>query len=1203
MFNSIEIIIPIFLYIGILYFIARWSAENKTGKKFASSPFVYAFSLAIYCTSWTFYGSIGSYSRDGWYFIFLYLGPVLAYIFFDSIITRIIRLKSEFKITSIADFISTRYRKSYAVGVVVTVVILIGLIPYIALQLKSVITTFNYIAGLENPTELDTLIGPITVIMMIGFTIVFGVRRVDPTERHPGMISAVAIESVLKLAVFLFAGIFISFFLFDGIGDILSGIPENYSNIVAFDMELDSGKVMILIRNIIISMSAVLFLPRMFHVSVVESTGVEQFKKAKWIFIAYLIVINIFVAPIAWAGLASGLQPENGDFFILNLPLASNSKYIALLVFLGGFSAATSMIMITTMTLSTMVTNHLLAPVIKNVPALNYLRKKILRIRWITVAILIFASYLFVLEINRTYSLINIGVLSFVAILQLVPAAIGAVVWIRGNRVGALLGLISGFAVWVYKLLVPILLSAVSTDHPILSEGLFGISFLSPENLLGLNMFDHVTNTVLLSLLINLTLYIAGSLLVSQDDEEKEIAHKFRFRILFPLHLVDSLNINLNIDMQGKTQKILTLFKNYFSENISQRQLDLCLANTGINSKSKISIIELANLRSETEKVIAGVVGTAVANKELNEAEIISESEKDELKSIYASLLTKMNISPSEIINKIDYYKEREKLLSEHQKELEAKIAEREAEIEERKLVEEKLRVAENKYRGIYENSIEGIFQSTRKGEIVNANPAFASILRYDSVKDLLSSITNVKTQLYVDQSLRDELFRCIERDDEVKGFAVEIYRKDSSIIWCSISARAIRNSSGEAEMIEGTMVDISEKKRDEDKLRNLNRMLLEERNIFIRGDVVVFKWSNMPDWPVEYVSPNVTGVFGYGIDEFMSGTIKYLNLIYSEDKNRFMDEIGKSTRENLNHVDHEDYRVVTKDKKIIWLHHYTSIVKDDSGIITHFLGYTIDITDRKMAEDELKVAKEVAEKADMLKSEFLAQMSHEIRTPINTIMSFTSLLRMDPDHMTPKDKDDCFNMIESGAGRLLRTIDLVLNMSDIELGTYSAYFENKLLYNEILLPVYKEFRSYAHRKNLSLDIKMNTEKDVIVNVDTYTMIQIMANLVDNAIKYTKEGSIVIRVDSEGSDILVRVEDTGIGISKGYIPMLFNKFSQEEQGYTRRFEGNGLGLALVKKYCEINESEISVESEKGKGTKFTVRIKSEMIDEIPRSEL
>ena len=1194
MFKSIEIIIPIFVYVGILYFIARWSEGSKTGKKLASSPFVYAFSLAIYCTSWTFYGSIGSFSRDGWYFIFLYLGPILVYVFFNSIITRIIRLKSEFKITSVADFISTRYRKSYAVGAIVTAVILIGSVPYIALQLKSVITTFNYIVGFENPTRLDTAIGPITVIVMIAFTIIFGVRKIDPTERHPGMISAVAVESIFKIIFFLTAGIFVSYYLFDGVGDILSGLPENYSRIVAFDTEFTSGKTMIIVRNLIISMSAILFLPRMFHVSVVESTGVEQFKKAKWIFIAYLIVINIFVAPIAWAGLASGLQPGNGDFFILNLPLAANNKFVALLVFLGGFASATSMIMITSMTLSTMVTNHLLAPVIKNVPALNFLRKKILRIRWITVALLIFSGYLFVIEINRAYSLINIGILSFVAILQLAPAAVGAVVWLRGNRFGALLGMISGFIIWVYKLLVPVLLSAVSTEHPVLQHGIFGVSFLSPNNLFGLNLFDHVTNTVLLSLIVNIVFYIGGSLLTRQDDEEREIAHRFKFQELFPLHLINSLNITANIQIEVKIDKILTLFKNYFAEPVSKRKLDLCLANAGINTNSKISIIELANLRSETEKVIAGAVGTAVANKELDEAEIISEKEKDELKSIYASLLTRMNVSPSEIINKIDYYKEREKLLNEHYKALEAKIAEREAEIEERKLVEEKLRIAENKYRSIYENSIEGIFQTTRKGAIVNANPAFAEILGYDSVDDLLDSVNDVKTQLYVDQNLREELFRSLDRDDEVKGFAFEVYRKDSSIIWCSISARAIKNALGQVEMIEGAMVDISEKKRAEDKLRNLNRMLLEERNIFIRGDVVVFKWSNKPDWPVEYVSPNVTGVYGYGIDEFMSGEIKYLNLIHKEDKNRFMDEIGKSTRENMNHVDHEDYRIVTKEKRIIWLHHYTSVVKDDSGIITHFLGYVIDITDRKMAEDELRVAKEFAEKADMLKSEFLAQMSHEIRTPINTIMNFTSLLRMDSEYMTSDEKDDCFNMIESGAGRLLRTIDLVLNMSDIELGTYSAYFENKLLYNEILLPVYKEFRSYAHRKSLSLDIKMNTEKDVVVNVDTYTMIQIMANLIDNAIKYTNQGSIVIQVDREEKDILVSVEDTGIGISKEYIPLLFNKFSQEEQGYTRRFEGNGLGLALVKKYCEINESEIFVQSEKGKGTKFTVRIKSEI---------
>ncbi|MGD8781663.1 MAG: tetratricopeptide repeat-containing sensor histidine kinase [Ignavibacteria bacterium] len=237
---------------------------------------------------------------------------------------------------------------------------------------------------------------------------------------------------------------------------------------------------------------------------------------------------------------------------------------------------------------------------------------------------------------------------------------------------------------------------------------------------------------------------------------------------------------------------------------------------------------------------------------------------------------------------------------------------------------------------------------------------------------------------------------------------------------------------------------------------------------------------------------------------------------------------------------------------------------------------------------EELKIAAEKAERANKLKSDFLAQISHEIRTPINTIMNWTFLIKMEVDGKLSEDLKDCFISIENAATRLLRTIDLVLNMSDLETGAYEIFTSELKIKEEVLYPIYKEFERNNEDKTIDFKLLSSNDEDYPVIADKYTLNQIMANLIDNAFKYTKTGSIEIYVYKKDGKVAVDIKDTGIGISEKYLPNLFKKFSQEEQGYTRKYEGTGLGLSLVKKYCEINCCEIKVDSVKGQGTTFTI---------------
>jgi len=248
------------------------------------------------------------------------------------------------------------------------------------------------------------------------------------------------------------------------------------------------------------------------------------------------------------------------------------------------------------------------------------------------------------------------------------------------------------------------------------------------------------------------------------------------------------------------------------------------------------------------------------------------------------------------------------------------------------------------------------------------------------------------------------------------------------------------------------------------------------------------------------------------------------------------------------------------------------------------------DISSRKKVEKELKIAKVRAEKSDRLKSDFLAQMSHEIRTPINTIMNYTSLLKMEFENQVSEDNSGSFKSIQNAAIRLLRTIDLILNISDLEAGTYDPKFEKKNLADQIIIPVLNEFKQAAGLKNISISFSNNTNQPSETILDSYTVSQTIANLIDNSIKYTNTGEVILSLDKNLQYYYLSIKDTGVGISKEYLPSLFEKFSQEEAGYTRRYEGSGLGLTLVKKYCDINGIKISVKSKKSKGTIFLLEI-------------
>ena len=514
-------------YLGILFAIA-WYADRRadTGRSLIANPVVYALSLGVYCTTWTFYGSVGRAAASGIGFLPIYLGPTLLFALAGFILHKMIRVAKANRITSIADFVASRYGKSQLLGGLVTVIAVVGVIPYIALQLKAVSNTFA-ILGSYPEIVMPTLAGAVPIfqdsalyvaMILAAFTILFGTRHLDATERHEGMVAAIAVESIVKLAAFLAVGIFVVWGMHDGIGDIFAqaaAVPEVARRLATADSPAAYGTWGTLI---FLSLFAALLLPRQFQIAVVENVDESHLRRAVWMFPLYLFLINLFVLPVALAGMLHfPAGTVDADTFVLTLPMAHQHEALALFVYIGGLSAATGMVIVETIALSTMVCNDLVMPLLLRLPMLGLsaradLSGLLLEIRRWAIAIILGLGYLYFRVAGEAYALVSIGLISFAAVAQFAPVVIGGLFWKGGTRDGALAGLAAGFALWAYTLLLPSFAKSGWLPDGFIAHGLFGIELLRPQHFLGLSGLDEITHCLVWSLLANLGAYIGVSL-------------------------------------------------------------------------------------------------------------------------------------------------------------------------------------------------------------------------------------------------------------------------------------------------------------------------------------------------------------------------------------------------------------------------------------------------------------------------------------------------------------------------------------------------------------------------------------------------------------------------------------------------------------------------------------------------------------------
>ncbi|MDO6461992.1 sensor histidine kinase [Granulosicoccaceae sp. 1_MG-2023] len=537
--NSSLIIVSALLYIGLLFCIAAFADHRRRrGHSLIKHPWFYSLSLAIYCTAWTYYGSVGRAATTGAGFLPIYLGPTLAAMLWWFVLRKMVRIAKRQRITSIADFIGSRYGKSSRLASLVAIISLLGLLPYVSLQLKALAISFGVlshypaidsgITGYHLPVWQDSTF--YIALLMALFAVLFGTRHLDATEQHEGVIAAIAFESVFKLTAFLAVGIFTTFFVFNGPGDIFSRALADPATAELLQTTSLAGGHLNWFFLILISALAVFLLPRQFQVTVVEIADEKHVDTASWLFPLYLLLINLFVLPLALGGLL--MFPDGSvdpDTFVLTIPMAAQQPWLALLVFLGGLSAATSMLIVASVAMATMLSNELIMPLLlrRRIERGEVTPALVLRIRRVAIVGILLFGYGYFRLFGESYALVTIGLMSFVAVAQFAPAVFLGMYWRDVNRFGATAGLLAGFVIWAYTLFFPALARSGWLPMDFVEHGLFGLEALHPYALFGLEGLDPVGHATLWSLSVNLTLTVILSVFSRQGPVERLQANAF----------------------------------------------------------------------------------------------------------------------------------------------------------------------------------------------------------------------------------------------------------------------------------------------------------------------------------------------------------------------------------------------------------------------------------------------------------------------------------------------------------------------------------------------------------------------------------------------------------------------------------------------------------------------------------------------------
>jgi diguanylate cyclase (GGDEF)-like protein len=625
-------------YLGLLFVIAHLGERAAdAGRSLIANPYVYALSLCVFVTAWGFYGDVGLAAATGIGFLPANVGACVMAALWWMVLRKIIRIAKDNRLTSLADFISSRYGKSPLLAGLVTVIAAVGVTPYISLQLKAISMSFDVLHGYPDVLAISSQPESVwrdtafyATLILAAFTVVFGTRKLDLAERHEGMVAAIAFDSVVKLLAFVAVGAFVTWGMYDGPGDIFTRAAQVPQMAAVFTIGGDESDAYnswgSFFSLAFLSMLAVMFLPRQFQVAVIENVDENHVARAIWLFPLYLLLFDVFILPIAFGGLLRfGVGGEvSPDIFVLTLPMAGEQRALALLVFLGGFAAATGMVIVETIALATMVCNDLVMPVLLRIRALRLAERAdlsglLLAIRRATIVFGLLLGYLYYRLAGEAYTLASIGLMSFAAVAQFGPALLGGLYWKGGTKAGAMAGLGAGFLVWIYTLVVPAFARAGWLPATLLEQGPFGVALLRPLALFGLDGLDEISHAVLWSMFANIGAYVAVSVTSGQDSVEQTQAALF----------VDVSRHGRGAERtwgaRGSLPDLYALMRRFLGAENARQAFDAYARRHGLDWPREVD----ADLARYCEAQLAGIIGAASARVMLGsvvEEELLRDS-------------------------------------------------------------------------------------------------------------------------------------------------------------------------------------------------------------------------------------------------------------------------------------------------------------------------------------------------------------------------------------------------------------------------------------------------------------------------------------------------------------------------------------------------------------------------------------------------
>ena len=1161
MFAGWLLIVVSLLYITALFAIA-WRGDRHARQHGASRrrPVIYSLALAIYCTSWTFHGAVGQAATSGWSFASIFVGPILTLLLFWPVLAKMIRVAKHQNVTSIADFIASRYGKTQSLAAFASLVALIGTLPYIALQLKAVSTSFSVITSASDITRAP-LFGDTAfyvALVMAAFAILFGTRHTDATEHHEGLIHAVAFESLVKLVAFLALGAYVTWGMFDGLGDLLGRAEEQ----LALQRQLaDQDFGQSFWAQTLLAMLAILCLPRQFHVAVVENIHRDDATKARWLFPLYLLAFAFFVIPIAAAGLTvfseSRIEP---DTYVLALPMAADNAWLTLLTFIGGFSAATGMVIVAAVAVSIMISNEIV------IPALFRLRwfdtkprdygRLVLRARRITIVVILAMAYGVYHMIGEFSSLANIGMLSFAAAAQFAPALIGGLYWKRGNRLGVIAGMNAGFAIWAYSLLMPTMISTGVLPPDWASGGPLDIAWLAPTSLFGLNVGDSFTHGVMLSLGVNLFCYIFVSQMTPQRVVERIQASLF-------VDSVETRQTSVNRPWTGATTvgDLKVLCERFLGAGQVSRAFDDYARRTGKpledNTRASIDVIQF------TERFLASVLGASSARIVVNSA------------------LQGRGIGISDVISIVD---EASQVLEFNRALLQATIENINQGIS---VVDQNLRLV------VWNQRYLELFRFP--DHLIRVGAPMDKIFRY-----------NAHNGEYGPGDPEEHVRLLIDNIREGQPHRYVRYRQDGSVL-------EVQGNPMPGGGFVYTYQDITQQKRIEEAL------IRSENNIRIYTDNVPALIAYF-DKECRYLFTNRAyeqafdidrnAVIGKRVDEVIASDM-------ARERAPWIERALAGERVNF------EVSLPIGEARRYMLVTYTPHF-GDSGAILGFFALYQDITERRRAEIALKEtnetleervrertqalseanaalrqenrvraeaelalrqAKQLAEDANASKTRFLAAASHDLLQPLNAARLFTSALAQE---MDAEDMKRTIGHIDNSLQAAEELLGTLLDISKLDAGALTPRRSHFAL-ADIIRPLRAEFAVMAEERGLDLVVVPTGQW---VDSDPQMLRRIVQNFLSNAIRYTQAGRVLLGCRRQGERLTIEVWDSGPGIPEAKQAEIFQEFRRLDQA-TRHKEsekGLGLGLSIADRMARVLDHPIRVRSWEGVGTMFSVSV-------------